>query len=78
MAWYGVNFLPPAGKHSYGSVGQWYVGLFVVVIWLFVLAATIRYHALTGNANRDDAGIRDAAASADSSSDSRVLAQNAS
>ncbi len=53
MAWYGVNFLLPAGKHSYGSGGaggQWYVGLFVLLNWLFVLAATIRYHAIVGRA----------------------------
>lgn len=75
MAWYGVNFLLPAGKHSYGSGGaggQWYVGLFVAVNWLFVLAATIRYHALAGGTTRDNATARDAADGADVSSASRV------
>ena len=51
IAWYGVNFLLPAGKHSYGSGGaggQWYVGGVAAVNWLFVLAATIRYNAETG------------------------------
>ena len=68
MAWYGVNFLLPAGKHSYGSGGsggQWYVGLFVAVNWLFVLAATIRYHALAGSATRDNASARDNATARD-------------
>jgi ABC-type transport system involved in cytochrome c biogenesis permease subunit len=46
VAWYGVNFLLPAGKHSYGggAGGQWQVGIAVGLNWLFVLAATIRYN----------------------------------
>lgn len=73
MAWYGVNFLLPAGKHSYGSGGaggQWYVGLFVAVNWLFVLAATIRYHAIAGGAAANGgAAADDLPASQDSLND---------
>lgn len=46
MAWYGVNFVLPAGLHSYGqgAGGQLQVGIVVALNWLFVGAAAVRYY----------------------------------
>jgi len=46
MAWYGVNYVLPAGLHSYGSGagGQLEVGILVACNWLFVFAAAGRYN----------------------------------
>jgi hypothetical protein len=56
MAWYGVNFVLPAGLHSYGegAGGQWQTGLFVVLNWLFVAAAAVRYHLEMGQREPQD------------------------
>lgn len=45
FSWYGVNFVLGAGLHSYGfgAGGQYEVGIAVVVNWIFLLAAAIRY-----------------------------------
>jgi cytochrome c biogenesis factor len=45
MAWFGVNFLLPGGKHSYGegAGGQWYLLTVLLLDWLFVAAAVMRY-----------------------------------
>jgi len=45
MAWYGVNFWLPMGRHSYatGAGGAIWVGLAVLANWLFALAAAARY-----------------------------------
>lgn len=52
MSWYGVNFVLPklapdgqAGLHSYGSGSGGFAQVmgFVVVIWIYQLAATVRY-----------------------------------
>ena len=46
MAWYGVNFVLPAGLHSYGegAGGQFQVAMVVAVNWLFAAAAAVRYY----------------------------------
>jgi ABC-type transport system involved in cytochrome c biogenesis permease subunit len=46
MAWYGVNFVLPAGLHSYGqgAGGQAQVAVVVALNWLFVAVAAVRYH----------------------------------
>ena len=45
FAWYGVNFLLPGGKHSYGegAGGQWQVVTALVVNLAFAAAAGVRY-----------------------------------
>jgi hypothetical protein len=47
-AWYGVNFVLGVGLHSYGfgSGGYAYVGGFVALEILIVVAAALRYRAL--------------------------------
>ncbi len=44
-AWYGVNYLLPAGLHSYGSGsgGQKEVLLAMAFVWVYVGAAAVRY-----------------------------------
>ncbi|MGW8256132.1 MAG: cytochrome c biogenesis protein [Thermoguttaceae bacterium] len=46
MAWYGVNFFLGSGLHSYasGTGGQVEVGVAVLVNWLFVVGAALRYN----------------------------------
>lgn len=43
-AWYGVNFLMPGGKHSYGEGGggQWAVVGAIVLNWFFLAQAAVR------------------------------------
>ncbi len=45
FTWYGVNFLLGSGMHAYGSGagGQWQVGSVLLLQWLFLLAAGVRY-----------------------------------
>ncbi|MBN2021645.1 MAG: cytochrome c biogenesis protein CcsA [Pirellulales bacterium] len=47
VTWYGVNFVFTGGLHSYGqgSGGAFIVGLCLVLNWLFVAVASIRYAA---------------------------------
>jgi cytochrome c-type biogenesis protein CcsB len=47
MAWYGVNFVLGTGLHSYGfgSGGYWYVGGFVALEVLVIVAALLRRRA---------------------------------
>ena len=44
-AWYGVNFLMPGGKHSYGEGAGGQIGMAVILLltWLLMAAATVRY-----------------------------------
>ena len=50
MAWWGVNYFFGSGMHSYGSGegGGWYVAGFLVVNFVVVAAAAIRYLGETG------------------------------
>lgn len=47
FSWYGVNFVLGVGLHSYGfgTGGQWWVGGFVLVNWVLVGLAVLRYRA---------------------------------
>jgi ABC-type transport system involved in cytochrome c biogenesis permease subunit len=53
MSWYGVNFVLGAGLHSYGfgdsAQGQGYVAGVILLNWLFMGAAAVRYLVETGN-----------------------------
>jgi ABC-type transport system involved in cytochrome c biogenesis permease subunit len=50
MSWYGVNFVLGVGLHAYGfgQGGQMEVASIVAANWIFVAAATVRYHAECG------------------------------
>ena len=55
FTWYGVNFILGSGLHSYGSGagGQWEVAGAVVLNWLFLAAAGVRYLIETGGGTEE-------------------------
>lgn len=56
MSWYGVNFVLGVGLHSYGfgEGGQWWVFGSVLLNWLYLAAATVRYRMETGSGTSGD------------------------